>query len=147
MATWQAWTIKSFLSNNASVLPTRFDEASFAFYGKTLRGTPEQRPRWKRAIGATQGALGELLGKAYVERYFPPESKAEMEELVANLRLAVADSIDEIEWMGDATKKQALEKLASFDPKIGYRANLETYEGLEVGNNPLENSIAASAWG
>ena len=147
LATWQAWTIKSFLSGNASVLPTRFDEASFEFYGKTLRGTPEQRPRWKRAIGATQGALGELLGKSYVERYFPPENKAAMDELVANLRLAVADSINAIDWMGAETKKQALEKLASFDPKIGYRPNLETYEGLEVGDNPLENSIAASAWG
>ncbi len=147
LATWQAWTIKSFLSSNASVLPTRFDEASFQFYGKTLRGTPEQRPRWKRAISATQGALGELLGKSYVERYFPPENKAAMDELVANLRLAVADSIAEIDWMGEETKKQALEKLASFDPKIGYRPNLETYEGLEVGDSPLENSIAADEWG
>ncbi|MEM6584933.1 MAG: M13-type metalloendopeptidase, partial [Pseudomonadota bacterium] len=146
LATWQAWTIKSFLSNNASVLPTRFDEASFKFYGQTLRGTPEQRPRWKRAISATQGALGELLGKSYVERYFPPENKAAMDELVANLRLAVADSIAEIDWMGEETKAQALEKLASFDPKIGYRPNLETYEGLEVSDNPLENRIAAGAW-
>jgi putative endopeptidase len=146
LATWQAWTIKSFLSGNASVLPTRFDEASFEFYGKTLRGTPEQRPRWKRAISATQGALGELLGKSYVERYFPPENKAAMEDLVANLRLAVADSINSIDWMGEETKEQALEKLASFDPKIGYRPNLETYEGLEVGDNPLENRMAASEW-
>ncbi|MEM1197473.1 MAG: M13 family metallopeptidase [Pseudomonadota bacterium] len=146
LATWQAWSIKSFLSNNASVLPTRFDAARFGFYGQTLRGTPEQRPRWKRAISATQGALGELLGKSYVERYFPPESKAAMEELVANLRLAVADSINEIDWMGPETKVQALEKLSTFDPKIGYRPNLETYEGLEVGDNPLENSIAAGAW-
>ncbi|NQX94278.1 MAG: M13 family metallopeptidase [Erythrobacter sp.] len=147
LATWQAWTIKSFLSSNSSVLPTRFDDANFEFYGKTLRGTPEQRPRWKRAISATQDALGELLGKSYVERYFPPASKTEMDELVANLRLAVADSINEIEWMGAETKEQALEKLASFDPKIGYRPNLETYEGLEVGNNPLENRVAAGAWG
>jgi putative endopeptidase len=146
LATWQAWTIKSFLSGNASVLPTRFDEARFAFYGKTLRGTPEQRPRWKRAIGATEGTLGELVGKAYVERYFPPESKAAMDELVANLRLAMAESIREIDWMGEETKQQALEKLSTFDPKIGYRENLETYEGLEVGDNPLENSVAASAW-
>ena len=146
LATWQAWTIKSFLSGNASVLPTRFDEARFSFYGKTLRGTPEQRPRWKRAINATEGALGELLGKSYVERYFPAENKAAMDELVANLRLAVAESIAEIDWMGEETKKQALEKLSTFDPKIGYRPNLEVYEGLEVGDNPLENSIAASAW-
>ncbi|MEM9085636.1 MAG: M13 family metallopeptidase [Pseudomonadota bacterium] len=147
LATLQAWTIKSFLSSNASVLPTRFDEARFAFYGNRLRGTQEQRARWKRAIDATEGALGELVGRSYVERYFPPESKAAMDELVANLRLAVADSIADIEWMGEETKGQALEKLASFDPKIGYRDNLETYESLEVGSSPLENSIASDAWG
>ncbi|MDY7097013.1 MAG: M13 family metallopeptidase [Pseudomonadota bacterium] len=146
LATWQAWSIKEFLSDNASVLPTRFDEARFEFYGKTLRGTPQQRPRWKRAIGATEGALGELVGKSYVERYFPPANKAAMDELVANLRLAVAESIDEIEWMGEDTKKQALEKLNSFDPKIGYRDNLETYDTLEVNDDPLVNSIAAGAW-
>ena len=136
---WKAYMKARFIAADASVLPRWIDEASFAFYGKTLRGTPEQRPRWKRAIGATQGALGELLGKSYVERYFPPENKAAMDELVANLRLAVADSIAEIDWMGEETKEQALEKLASFDPKIGYRPNLETYEGLEVGASPLEN--------
>lgn len=147
VATLQAWSIKEFLSNNASVLPTRFDEANFAFYGKLLQGTPEQRARWKRAIAHTEGGLGELIGASYVERYFPPENKAAMEQLVANLRVAVAQSIDEIEWMGDETKTRALEKLSTFDPKIGYRDNLETYEGLEVSaDNPLANSIAAGAW-
>lgn len=147
VATLQAWTIKEFLSDNASVLPGRFDKASFEFYGKKLRGTPEQRPRWKRAIGATEGALGELVGKSYVARYFPPENKAAMDELVANLRIAMGQSIDEIEWMSDDTKVEARAKLASFDPKIGYRDNLETYEGLEISaNNPLENSIAAGDW-
>jgi putative endopeptidase len=147
LATLQAWSIKSFLSAHADVLPTRFDEANFAFYGKTLSGTPEQRPRWKRAIAATEGALGELLGKSYVARYFPPENKAAMDELVANLRKAVAASIDEIDWMGAETKQQALTKLDSFDPKIGYRENLETYPGLEVtADDPLANAIAAGAW-
>ena len=147
LATLQAWSIKEFLSDNASVLPERFDKASFEFYGKALRGTPEQRPRWKRAIAHTEGGLGELLGKSYVERYFPPENKAAMDELVANLRKAVAVSIGEIEWMGEETKQQALEKLASFDPKIGYRDNLETYESLVITpGNPLANSIAAGEW-
>ncbi|MEO0462760.1 MAG: M13 family metallopeptidase [Pseudomonadota bacterium] len=146
LATLQAWSIKEFLSDNASVLPARFDEARFAFYGKTLRGTPEQRVRWKRAISATESGLGELVGKSYAERYFPPENKAAMDELVANLRKAVAASIADIGWMGEETKKQALEKLNSFDPKIGYRENLETYEGLEVSDDPLANSIAAGEW-
>ncbi len=147
LPTLQAWTMKGFLSNNSGVLPSKFDEASFEFYGKKLRGTPEQRPRWKRAISATEGALGELVGKSYVERYFPPESKAAMDELVANLRVAMAESISEIEWMGDATKVEARAKLGTFDPKIGYRDNLETYEGLAItGDDPLANSIAAEAW-
>ena len=144
----QAWTVKGFLSSNAEVLPTRFDEANFAFFGQTLLGTPEQRARWKRAIAETEGALGELVGASYVERYFPPENKAAMDDLVKNLRVALAQSLDDIDWMGEETKKQAMDKLNSFDPKIGYRENLETYEGLQiVADNPLANRMAAAEWG
>ena len=144
----QAWTVKNFLSGNAAILPKRFDDANFAFYGTTLRGVPQQRERWKRAIGSTEGMLGELLGASYVERYFPPESKEAMDELVANLRTALAQSLAEIDWMTDETKVQAMAKLDSFDPKIGYRDNLETYEGLTiVAGNPLANSMAAAEWG
>ncbi|QDH33200.1 M13 family metallopeptidase [Porphyrobacter sp. YT40] len=147
VATLQAWMAKEFLSDHAAVLPARFDAASFEFYGKTLRGTPEQRPRWKRAIGESEGLLGELIGKEYVARYFPPENKAAMDELVANLRLALRESIAEIDWMGEATKTQALAKLDSFDPKIGYRPNLETYEGLAItAGDPIANRMAAAAW-
>ena len=145
--TLKAWMIKEFLSDHAAVLPARFDAANFEFFGKTLRGTPEQRPRWKRAIGETEGLIGELVGKAYVARYFPPENKAAMDELVANLRLALGQSIDEITWMGEATKAQARAKLASFDPKIGYRPNLETYDGLAItAGNPVANRMAAAKW-
>lgn len=147
LATWQAWTIKQFLSDRAHILPTRFDQAQFEFYGKTLRGTPEQRPRWKRAIAATEGALGELVGASYVERYFPPENKAAMDELVVNLRKAMAQSIEEIDWMSPVTKQEAMTKLASFDPKIGYRDNLEVYEGLAISaTDPLANEVAAEDW-
>ncbi|GAB4483100.1 MAG: M13 family metallopeptidase [Erythrobacter tepidarius] len=145
--TLKAWMIKEFLSGNAAVLPKRFDAASFAFYGNTLRGTPEQRPRWKRAIDEVEALLGELVGKEYVARYFPPENKAAMDELVANLRLALAESINEITWMGEQTKAEARAKLASFDPKIGYRPNLETYEGLAITRgDPIANRMAAAAW-
>ena len=147
-ATLQAWMIKEFLSSNAAVLPKRFDDARFAFYGKTLTGTLEQRPRWKRAIGETESLLGELVGKEYVARFFPPENKVAMDELVANLRVALGQSIDEIKWMGPATKAQAHAKLASFDPKIGYRPNLEVYEGLAITpGNAIANRMAAAAWG
>jgi putative endopeptidase len=146
-ATLQAWMAKEFLSGNAAVLPKRFDDARFAFYNKTLLGTPEQRPRWKRAIGETEGLIGELVGKAYVARYFPAENKAAMDELVANLRMALGASIDEIKWMGEETKTQARAKLASFDPKIGYRPNLETYDGLEItAGDPIANRMAAAKW-
>lgn len=146
--TLKAWMVKDFLSSNAAVLPKRFDDASFEFFGKTLRGTPEQRPRWKRAIGESEGLLGELIGKAYVARYFPPENKVAMDELVANLRVALGQSIDEISWMGAETKAQAHAKLASFDPKIGYRPNLETYDGLAiVPGDAIANRMAAAKWG
>src|SRR5690606_24208817 len=122
----QAWTVKEFLVANAAVLPSAIDEADFAFYGQTLTGTPEQRARWKRATAETEGLLGELVGASYVERYFPPENKAAMEDLVVNLRKALAISIEENDWMSAATKQEAVAKLDSFDPKIGYRENLET---------------------
>ncbi len=143
----QAWMVKEFLSGNAAVLPKRFDDAQFAFYGKTLQGTPEQRPRWKRAIRESEGLIGELVGKAYVARYFPPANKVAMDELVANLRVALGQSIDEIKWMGDATKAEAHAKLDSFDPKIGYRPNLEVYEGLAITpGNAIANRMAAAKW-
>ncbi|PZT85480.1 MAG: zinc metalloprotease, partial [Citromicrobium sp.] len=143
----QAWTVKGFLNSNASVLPSAIDEANFDFYGKTLTGTLEQRPRWKRAIAETEGLMGELVGASYAERYFPPENKAAMVDLVANLRVALAQSIEEIDWMSEPTKKEAMAKLDSFDPKIGYRDNLETYPGLAIdADAPIENRMAAARW-
>ena len=147
LATLQAWTLKDILSDRAPVLPSRFDEAQFEFYGKKLRGTPEQRPRWKRAVAAVESSLGELVGQSYVERYFPPENKAAMDKLVANLRVALAGSLADIDWMGEETKVEAMAKLDSFDPKIGYRDNLESYEGLAISpTNPVANEVAAEAW-
>merc|ERR1712173_428681 len=141
----QAWTVKGFLNSNAAVLPSALDNAQFAFYGTTLNGTPEQRPRWKRSIDETEGLLGELVGASYVERYFPAENKAAMVDLVANLRKAVAQSIDDIEWMSPATKKEAMAKLDAFDPKIGYRDELETYDTLAIdADGPLANRMAAA---
>ncbi len=143
----QAWMIKGFLSSNASALPSDIDQAQFDFYGKTLGGTPEQRPRWKRAIGEGEGLLGELVGAAYVKRYFPPANKAAMVDLVANLRKSLGISIQENTWMSAATKKEAIAKLDAFDPKIGYRDNLETYPGLVITpGQPLANRMAAAEW-
>jgi putative endopeptidase len=143
----QAWTIKSFIEGNAPVLSTALDKAVFAFRGTVLNGTPEQRPRWKRAIDEAEGLLGERIGAAYVARHFPPANKAAMDQLIGNLRKAMAISIEQNDWMSAATKKEALAKLQSFDPKIGYRDNLESYEGLTiVAGAPLANRMAARRW-
>ncbi|WP_120716729.1 M13 family metallopeptidase [Tsuneonella amylolytica] len=145
--TLQAWMVKNFLNSNAAILGSDLDAKNFAFYGTTLSGTPQQRERWKRATSETEGLLGELVGASYVQRYFPAENKAAMVDLVKNLRKAMAISIQENDWMSPATKKEAIAKLDAFDPKIGYRDELETYPGLTiVSGNPLANRMAAGQW-
>ncbi len=143
---WKAYLVAQFLSNNAAVLPSAIDDASFDFYARTLNGQEEQRPRWKRGVQAVEGALGEAVGKVYAERYFPVENKAAMDELVANLRKAMADNLDQLTWMGEETKVEARDKLAKFTPKIGYTEKFETYDGLSVGDSALANSMASNEW-
>ncbi|GAM05603.1 M13 family metallopeptidase [Novosphingobium sp. MBES04] len=147
VATWQAWLAARFVSGHASMLPSDIDEASFAFYGTTLSGQPEQRPRWKRGVGAVEGLAGELVGKLYAERHYPPEQKAKMEALVANLRKAMAVNLQELDWMGPETRREAQAKLDAFTPKIGAPDTFKTYEGLEFSaSDPIGNSLAAGAW-
>ena len=147
LATLKAFMAARFLDAHAAVLPSEIDEASFDFHGRFLQGQQEQRPRWKRAIAATEGHLGEQLGALYVERYFPPESKAAMDELVANLRKALAASLAENEWMTEATKQQAMAKLEAFTPKIGYPEEFEQYEGLEIAaGDAFGNRIRSITW-
>lgn len=147
VATWQAYLAAHFLSNNASVLPSDIDEARFDFYGRTLSGQPEQRARWKRGIAAVEGMAGELVGKLYAAKYFPPEQKAAMTELVANLRKAMASNLKELAWMSPATRAEAEKKLDAFTPKIGAPDKFKTYDGLAFSpTDPLGNGIAASKW-
>jgi putative endopeptidase len=147
LATLQAYMTARFLAANAPVLPHEIDDANFAFYGTLLSGQQEQRPRWKRAIAATEGALGDQLGALYAARYFPPASKATMEELVANMRASLGQSIAENTWMSDATKREAQAKLDAFVPRIGYPEHPKTYEGLTIdAGTPLANRIGAIAW-
>ena len=135
------------LSNNAGLLPKRIDDASFAFYGKTLRGQEQQRERWKRGVQQVNGLMGELVGKVYVAQHFPPDSKRQMQDLVENLRAAFKDGIDGLEWMGADTKKQAQYKLAKFRPKIGYPDKWESYEGLSVNRDDVIATIkSARMW-
>ncbi len=144
--TWKAYLKAHFLIDHAAVLPDEIDREVFAFFGTTLNGQPQQRERWKRAVSSTENVMGEAIGKVFVERYFPPENKAAMDDLVANLRTAMAANLEELTWMSDTTKVKAEEKLDTFNPKIGYPEKFETYDTLVVGSNALENSMSATKW-
>ena len=130
--TWRDYLRFHLLVENAAILPAAYDEATFAFFGTELRGTPKQRERWKRGVGAVNGALGEAVGEVYVARYFPADSKTQMEGLVANLKEALDIRLDTLEWMGEETKVQAHEKLSKFTTKIGYPDEWQDYSNLEV---------------
>jgi predicted metalloendopeptidase len=132
VATWKSYLAYQFLTSEAAVLPKAFDAENFDFYGRVLEGQPRQRDRWKRAVEATNRALGEAIGKLYVEKKFPPSSKQAMEVLVENLRKGYAQHIASVPWMTAETKKVALEKLAAFRPKIGYPNKWRDYSKLEV---------------
>ena len=126
-------TLKAFLTfhylskHNAAYLPKRFDEAHFAFYGQTMRGQPQQKSRWKRAVSAIDGSIGEPVGRLYVAEYFRPQSKAKMQALVGNLLAALSQRIDALEWMSPMTKTRAHEKLATFIVKVGYPDHWKDY--------------------
>jgi putative endopeptidase len=143
----KAYLTFHYLSDQAPYLPRRFDEARFDFYGRTLRGQPQMRERWKRAVDAVNGALGEQLGQLYVEQYFPPQSKAMMQELVRNLLASLGERIDGLDWMSAPTKQRAHEKLATFMPKIGYPDHWKDYSGLEIRREDLLGNVRrAGLW-
>lgn len=116
----------------SSYLSDDFVTASFDFYGKTMSGREEQQPRWKRSLSTVNGALGEAVGQMYVAKYFPASSKEKMLTLVDNLQKALSDRIAGLEWMSDATKAKAQEKLSAFVVKIGYPDKWRDYSGLEI---------------
>lgn len=131
---WKAYLTYHVINNHAALLSEEIDNASFNFYGKTLFGQPQQRARWERGVQrvGARNALGEALGQVYVERYFPAEAKAEMVQLVENLRTALGERIDGLDWMGDETKVAARKKLASFNPKIAYPDEWRDLSGIEI---------------
>ncbi len=136
-----------YVLGRAAYLPKRIDDASFAFYGTALRGTKEQRARWKRAVGQIDGTMGEIVGKVYVNQHFPETSKTQMLDLIENLRASFKTGIDNLEWMGDETKKQAHYKLAKFNPKIGYPDVWTDYSELQVDRDDLIGTVkSASLW-
>lgn len=129
---WRSYLKYHYLISHASVLPQALDDESFNFYGRVLTGVTEKRDRWKRAIKALDGSLGEAVGQLYVKQYFPEDSKRQVLELVENLRRAYGRRIDSLSWMSEQTKQVAKEKLATFRPKIGYPDKWRDYSKLEV---------------
>ncbi len=142
---WKTYLTWKVLTANAGLLNEELDQEHFAFYSKTLRGIEQPLPRWKRAVGNVNNNLGEVVGKVYVARHFPPEAKEQMLELVNNLIKAYEISIKELDWMGDETKAQALDKLSKFTPKIGYPDNWEDYSRLGIEETDLVGNMRRSA--
>ncbi|MFR9801009.1 M13 family metallopeptidase [Pseudonocardia sp. RS010] len=144
---WQAWLSIRTASAAADYLNQAVVDEDFDFYGRTLSGTPALRERWKRGVSVVEGALGEAVGKLYVERHFPASSKERMVELVANLVEAYRQSISSLDWMSPATRERALEKLGKFTPKIGYPDKWKDYSALEIkADDLLGNVLRAAEW-
>ncbi|ANH37786.1 Neutral endopeptidase [Nocardioides dokdonensis FR1436] len=142
---WRDWLLSHVLRATAAYLTDDLVETNFDFYGRTLNGTPELRARWKRGVALVEGALGEAVGRVYVERHFPPRSKQMMDDLVANLLAAYRVSISRLDWMTEETKKRAYEKLATFRPKIGYPETFRDYSALQVTQDDLMGNVAAAS--
>jgi len=132
LADWKIYLKWQLLNSVASSLSAPFVEEDFAFNGTYLSGAKEMKPRWKRCAESTDQLLGEALGKKYVEKYFPPEAKARMQEMVRNLLAAMRDDILSRPWMSDDTKEKALAKIATFNPKIGYPDKWKDYSRVEI---------------
>jgi putative endopeptidase len=142
-------TIKSYFEwqlvrSFAPYLSKSFVDSNFAFYGTTLTGVTENRPAWKRGVSTVEGALGEAVGKQYVQRHFPAERKARMEVLVTNLLAAYRQSIDTLDWMSEPTKKEAQAKLAKFNPKVGYPNKWQDYSSLTIKRDDLVGNVMRS---
>ena len=142
---WRDWLAWQVIRSSAAYLSSDFVDANFDFYGRTLTGTPELRERWKRGVSFVESAMGEAVGRIYVERHFPPAAKEAMDELVANLVEAYRRSISELDWMGEETRAKALDKLEKFTPKIGYPVKWRDYSTLVVSPDDLVANVRAAA--
>ncbi len=143
LSTWKEYLTFRFLSDHANNLPKAFDDARFGFYGRTMNDVPEQRARWKRGIQMLDNSLGEAVGQLYVAKHWPTETARQADELVKDVTDAYREKITNASWMDDPTKKAALEKLASFDPRIGHPVKWIDYSSLEISRtDPLANEIA-----
>ena len=140
-SSWISWLKLNLVSASAAYLTDEIVLQNFDFYAKTLSGTPQIRDRWKRGVSLTQGALGEALGKIYVEKYFSATAKSQMQLLVDNILEAYRISIIDLPWMSPSTKEKALEKLKKFTPKIGYPDKWRDYSSLEISADDLIGNL------
>jgi len=141
LATWKEYARLNAIFAFTNFLPREIYDAQFEFINKTVLGQEEQTPRWQRAISSMNGSMGELLGQLYVEKHFPPEAKERMADMLYYLSEAYADSIKNLEWMGEETKAKALEKLSKFTPKVGYPDEWRDYSTLQVSAEDLVGNI------
>jgi predicted metalloendopeptidase len=141
LATWKDYLALRAIDSYSPYLSQAFVDENFDFYARTLSGTPELKPRWKRALDELESSTGDLLGKEYVKRHFPPEAKQRMEVLVGNLLKAFDTSIDELEWMGPDTRKEAHDKIRNFTVKIGYTEKWKDYPGLATRPDDLVGNV------
>lgn len=148
---WKTYLKWDLFNDAASALSTDLEKESWEFYSKTLRGAKEQRPRNERALSTINGVVGEALGKLYVERHFPPQAKETAKEMVDNILKAYETRINNLSWMSEDTKKKALEKLGTFNVKIGYPDSWKDYSELEIqspeeGGSYFQNMLNAQKW-
>ena len=141
LAAWKSYLKYRVIASTASYLSKPFADEDFAFDGRVLSGTPVELPRWKRGIAVVESTMGQGLGKLYVAKYFPPENKARMDEMVRNILAAYKQSIDGLDWMGPETKREAQAKLAKFDPKIAYPTKWRDYAALTVKKDDLIGNV------
>jgi putative endopeptidase len=145
IAQWQAYLRFHAIDSASPFLSTAFQDNRFDFYGKTLSGQPEQRPLWKRVLGAVNESMGEALGQLYVAKEFTPEAKQRAEELVTNVREALKEHIQNSDWMSDATKQKAIDKWNKFLPKIGYPDHWRSWDGLDIKQGDYYGDVMAAA--
>ena len=142
---WRDWLRWQIIRSSAAYLSSEFVDANFDFYGHTLTGTPQIRDRWKRGVSLVEAALGEAVGRIYVERHFKPSAKASMDVLVGHLVEAYRESITNLDWMTDETQRRALEKLDKFTPKIGYPVKWRDYSSLAINPDDLIANVRATS--
>ncbi len=145
VADWRHWLAWQVVHGAAPYLSAALVDENFAFYGRTLSGTPAPRERWKRGVALVERVLGEAAGQLYVDQHFPPAAKARMVELVANVVEAYRRRIAALDWMGPQTKARAAEKLAMFTPKVGYPDTWRDYSGLHLSADDLVGNVRAAA--